>query len=90
MGGANGVGVTNRVEGGQPRGGMANRVGVATDGHLHREGEPRPLHSLCFTPNDTRAEKRPADLQVHEPFNHTNQAMPQHRWPETVQGQIAT
>ncbi len=64
--------------------------GVATDGHLHREGEPLPLHSLRLTPNDTRAEKRPADLLVHEPFNYTNQAMPQHRSPATDQGRIAT
>ncbi len=43
-----------------------------------------------FTPNDTHAKKRPADLQVHEPFNHINQPIPQHRSPETDQGQITT
>jgi len=41
-------------------------------------------------PPTTPAEKRPANLKVHEPFNHSNQAMPQHRSPETYQGQITT
>ena len=43
-----------------------------------------------LTPNDTHAKKRPANRPVHEPFNHTNQSMPQHRQPETDHGQVTT
>ena len=42
---------------------------------------------IC-TPNDTHAKKRPADLQVHEPFNHTKRCRSiVRRRPITVRSQ---
>ena len=70
--------------------GVATGLRVATGGHRDGECEPPQLYAPRLTPNDTHAKKRPADRPVHEPFNHTNQAMPQHRPQETDHGQITT